>query len=129
MIVRVEDNGSGELSCVLESPICVDSMEAVNCAVDYLVERCSEDSGEEQLTPEEAEQLRREICSQVNQGYDFFDTDNYPALKKYSYCMTLTIHEVAISETIIRKIQTLKSPNVKIESSPDDNSEEPHDAP
>ena len=113
VVVREEDNGSDEWYGPLESPVCMDVQEAVEYVVDYWIARIVEDlagdfSGDI-LTPDEDEQLRREIRSQANQGRNVFDADDYAVLKRYSWCMILAIRPVTLSKNLVRKIQAMKS--------------------
>jgi len=112
VVLREEDDGSGEMLCLLESPVCGDVPEAVECVVDYWLARIAEDlpsdvSGDV-LTPDEEEQLRQEIRSQAEQGQRAFEPGDYTVLKEFSYDMTLSIRSVPLSANLVRKIQAMK---------------------
>lgn len=113
VVVREEDNGSGEWCCTLESPVCMDVQEAVEYVVDYWIARIVEDlpgdfSGDV-LTPDEEEQLRRDIRIQAEQGQKAFETGDYAVLEEFSYDMIMAIRPVTLSKNLIRKIQAMKS--------------------
>ena len=113
VVLREEDDGSGDILCFLESPVCMDVQEAVECVVDYWMARIIEDlpsdfSGDI-LTPDEEAQLQRDVRIQAEQGQKVFKTGDYAVLEEFSYDMILSIRSVALSKNLVRKIQAMTS--------------------